>query len=147
MIVCDTLRADRLGCYGNPRNMTPHLDALAAAGTRYERAYAQSSMTMPSMAALLSGRPVDEVGVGAGNRFHIDEAVTTLAEEAQRVGLATGAVVSNFVLRAPNVETLGTRGIAQGFDHFDDELTAKERNRRIKERIGPDTTAAALAWV
>ncbi len=147
LVVCDTLRADRLGCYGNTRGTSPCLDAFAASGSVYENAYAQSSMTMPSMAALLTGRPVDEIGVGGGNRYHLAESVTTLAEVAQRSGLATGAVVSNFVLREPKHDALATRGIAQGFDHYDDEMDSKEANRRLRERVAPDTTAAALRWV
>ena len=147
LIVCDTLRADRLGCYGHTRGTTPNLDAFAAKGCIYERAYAQSSMTMPSMAALLTGRPVDEIGVEGGNRYHLDESVTTLAEVAQQAGFVTGAVVSNFVLSKPRHESLETRGIAQGFDQFDDELTSKEANRNLFERVAPDTTETVLGWV
>lgn len=56
LVVLDTLRADRLGCLGNPRPSSPHLDALAREGVLFEGAVATSSWTLPSMAALLSGR-------------------------------------------------------------------------------------------
>lgn len=147
LVVCDTLRPDRLGCYGSTRGATPQLDAFSEDAVRYEKAFAQSSKTMPSMASLLTGRTVDEIGVGRGNRFHIAEAVDTLAEQLQRAGLVTGAVVSNPVLRAPDVEELGTRGIAQGFDHFDDDMSSREKNRALMERVAPDTTQAALGWI
>jgi len=55
LITIDTLRADYLGCYGNRRVETPNLDALAAAGTLFERAYCQAPMTPPSHAAILTG--------------------------------------------------------------------------------------------
>ncbi len=147
LIVCDTLRADRLGCYGSERAATPRLDALAAGGVRFANAYSQSSKTMPSMAALMSGRPVDEIGVGRGNRFHLAERVETLAERISTAGHPTAAVVSNPVLRLSNVRDIETRGIAQGFDVYDDAMSKNERAPDVIERTGPETTAAALRWV
>ena len=41
-IMCDQLRFDYLGCAGHPHLKTPHIDALAARGVRFERAYVQS---------------------------------------------------------------------------------------------------------
>jgi len=48
MLSIDTLRADGLGCYGNPLNTSPHIDALAQEGILFENALAQSSWTLPS---------------------------------------------------------------------------------------------------
>src|SRR5436305_11543910 len=39
LITVDTLRRDRLGAYGSSSGLTPRLDALAAAGMRYEHAF------------------------------------------------------------------------------------------------------------
>ena len=55
LISIDTLRADRLGCYGYDRDTTPALDAFAEQSVRFERAYAPSSWTLPSHVSLLSG--------------------------------------------------------------------------------------------
>jgi arylsulfatase A-like enzyme len=41
--VVDTLRADRLGAYGNTRGLTPFMDELAKRGTLFTNAYAPSS--------------------------------------------------------------------------------------------------------
>jgi arylsulfatase A-like enzyme len=60
LVVVDTLRADHLGCYGYGRPTSPVLDALAARGVLFERAYAQSSWTKPSTASLLTGRTPTE---------------------------------------------------------------------------------------
>ena len=38
LVLLDTVRADRLGCYGHERPTSPHLDALAAQGVRFEQA-------------------------------------------------------------------------------------------------------------
>lgn len=46
LISLDTLRADRLGVYGNPKNLTPNLDHLAQQSIVFENAYAQSNETL-----------------------------------------------------------------------------------------------------
>jgi arylsulfatase A-like enzyme len=55
LISIDSLRADRLSCYGNPRSTSPAIDRLATAGTRFAHAYSPSSWTLPSHATLLTG--------------------------------------------------------------------------------------------
>lgn len=52
----DTLRPDHLGCYGYHRNTSPHLDQIAAQGTRFDRVYCSDAPCLPSRAALISGR-------------------------------------------------------------------------------------------
>jgi len=47
IIVCDTLRRDFLGCYGNPWVKTPSLDALSASGVTFDRCYVGSFPTVP----------------------------------------------------------------------------------------------------
>ncbi|WP_406141444.1 sulfatase-like hydrolase/transferase [Streptomyces sp. NBC_01089] len=51
----DQLRADALGAFGNPHISTPHLDALAALGTRFDNAYVQHPVCSPSRASFLTG--------------------------------------------------------------------------------------------
>lgn len=55
LIVLDSVRADHLSCYGHERPTTPHIDRLAEAGVRYDRAYAASCWTLPSHASLFTG--------------------------------------------------------------------------------------------
>jgi len=51
----DELRADSLGAFGNPVARTPHLDALAARGTRWTEAYSQHSVCSQSRVSLFTG--------------------------------------------------------------------------------------------
>jgi arylsulfatase A-like enzyme len=55
-VMCDQLRADYLSCYGHPHLKTPNIDALAARGTRFTRAYAQSPVCGPSRMSFYTGR-------------------------------------------------------------------------------------------
>ena len=54
-IIADQLRHDFLGCYGADFLNTPNIDALAARGMRYERAYSSSPVCVPARASLLTG--------------------------------------------------------------------------------------------
>jgi len=62
LIVSDDLR-DTVGCYGNTQVKTPNLDALAARGVRFERAYAQYPVCNPSRASFLTGLRCEQTGV------------------------------------------------------------------------------------
>ena len=61
-IAVDDLRPS-MGCYGNRRMQSPHMDALAARGTLFERAYCQQAVCSPSRTSLLTGRRPDTTRV------------------------------------------------------------------------------------
>jgi len=62
IITSDEHRADALGCAGHAHVRTPHLDRLAAGGTRFTNAYTQSPMCVPARAALATGQFVHKTG-------------------------------------------------------------------------------------
>jgi arylsulfatase A-like enzyme len=135
LVTVDTLRADRLGAYGNTLGLTPRLDAHAAESVVFTAAYAPASFTVPSVSALMSGRYPQELGIWT-NESGLP-AVPTLATELHARGWRTYAVVSNVVLRRAS-------GLAAGFDVYDDTFPEREAARRWPERSAPGTTAAAL---
>src|SRR5262252_10461069 len=55
LVTIDTLRADHVGCYGYKQGKTPNIDALAADGARFERAFAVVPVTLPSHTTMLTG--------------------------------------------------------------------------------------------
>jgi arylsulfatase A-like enzyme len=136
LITVDTLRADRLATYGGAKGLTPNLDALAEESQVFLRSYAPSSFTLPSVAAILTGRYPQELGIWK-NESRLPASVATLAAELRGRGWRTAAVVSNFVLRKSS-------GLAAGFDLFDDALPQREAIRKWPERSAAHTTAAAL---
>jgi len=137
LVTVDTLRADRLGVYGNPLELTPHLDALANESIVFRHAFAPAPFTLPSLSALLTGRYPDAIGIRS-NAAVLPSSILTLAERLQTIGFRTGAVVSNFAARRQS-------GLGQGFEHYDDQMGQRETRRPIPERRAAQTTADALA--
>jgi predicted AlkP superfamily pyrophosphatase or phosphodiesterase len=71
LVTVDTLRADRVGASGYARARTPAMDALAARGTRFTRAFAPAPITLPSHASILTGRyPAGHEARHNGMRVH-----------------------------------------------------------------------------
>jgi hypothetical protein len=64
LIVLDTVRADRVSCYGNERPTTPTLDRIAKRGTLFQAAQSVAPWTIPSMASLWSGVLPSQHGAG-----------------------------------------------------------------------------------
>ena len=56
LFIADQHRADYLGCYGHPILRTPHIDSIAAQGTRFRKFYVASPVCMPNRASLMTGR-------------------------------------------------------------------------------------------
>ena len=55
LVTIDTLRADRLGCYGYSKIETPNLDKLAQRGVLFENAVTHTPLTAPSHASMFTG--------------------------------------------------------------------------------------------
>jgi arylsulfatase len=140
LISIDTLRADRLACYGGPPDVGVELCALAGRGARFEWAFATAPATAPSVASLLTARYPRSHGVSQHARSTLREGVPTLAEALRAAGYATAAFVSNPVLER-------RKRLDRGFDVYDQRMPRRERNRPgYRERAARETTDAALAW-
>ena len=115
----------------------PSIDALAAEGVTFTRAYAHTPQTLPGYTTLLTGRLPFEHGVRDDGGFVLRPEVRTLAELLRNRGFATGGAVSTFLLRS---ET----GVAQGFSFFDGRFP---ETQAAVERDGSVTAKAALTWL
>jgi uncharacterized sulfatase len=105
-----------LGCYGNPIVKTPHVDALARRGLRFDRAYCQSPVCNPSRASFCTGLRPDSTKVyGNGHAMddHAPEGVPFIADALKRNG-ATTAQIGKLVHRWD-----AARRFAHGFDRIE----------------------------
>jgi arylsulfatase len=91
LIMCDELRFDALGCYGNPLVQTPNIDRLAEEGVLLEHYFSQSPVCQPSRATLATGRYPHVHGV-RWNWYDLDPREITLQAVLSAAGYETWAV-------------------------------------------------------
>ncbi len=144
LVTIDTLRADRVGCYGRADAGTPTLDRLAAEGVRFDAAQSTAPITLPAHASILTGRSLPGHGVLSNSGFALAESIPNLADVLREAGYATGGFVSTKLLSAK-------AGFGHGFEQFDDRITLAPSRRGgvtgFPERAGDETLAAAMAWL
>lgn len=143
LITIDTIRADRLGCYGYVKGETPALDALAKRGVLFEQAFTAVPSTLPSHTSILTGLDPPEHGVRENDGFKLRDDVTTLAEVFKKKGYRTGAFIGAFVLDS-------LFNLDQGFDVYDDDLGSPTQGNDHgveQERRGDKVVDSALAWL
>jgi arylsulfatase A-like enzyme/Flp pilus assembly protein TadD len=142
LISIDTLRADRLPAYGYAKVRTPNIDAFAAQGVLFERAYAHAPQTLPAHASILSGDLPFEHGLRDNIGFTLAPGRWSVQGALRERGWPTAGFVSAYVLRAQT-------GIGQGFDTYDSELPAASGEMSIGQvqRPGEATVTAAGEWL
>ncbi len=141
LITIDTLRADRLSCYGSQFPKTPHIDSLAERGVLFSRAFANTSTTLPSHTNILLGTTPLYHGVHENLNFVVSEELLTLAEHLKSHGFTTGAFVGAYALDS-------RFGLSQGFDTYDDDYARTHSvNPATLERKAEEVVANALAWL
>jgi len=138
VISIDTLRSDRLPAYGYTNVETPAIDALAADGILFERAYSNVPLTLPAHVSLLTGLLPPEHGVRNNVGYRYDAAKHPPITAALRAaGYETAGVVSSYVLR-------GNTGLTAAFDFYDDAI-ASEANVALGRLQRPGTTSLEVA--
>jgi len=96
MIAIDTLRADRLGCYGyNKPNMTPHIDQLAKDGVLFERCIAENNVTQSSFVTMMTGKSPYQHGIVNMKPTTIPSRLIPLSQILRKNGYRTAAVDCN----------------------------------------------------
>ena len=143
LITIDTLRADHLGCYGYKQIKTPNIDALAADGVRFERAFAVVPVTLPSHTSMLTGTYPMLSGMHDFSGNKLSPLQPTLASVLKAAGYQTGAVIASAVLDS-------RFGLNQGFDFYYDHFDFSrldEANLDEMERPGNVVADVALDWL
>ncbi len=123
-ILADDLGYRELGCYGQKKIRTPHLDRLATEGMRLTQHYTGAPVCAPARCVLMTGRHLAHAEI-RGNRdsgngrvfpgqWPLSEHAITIAEALKTAGYATGAF-GKWGLGPSN--TSGSP-IKQGFDRY-----------------------------
>jgi arylsulfatase A-like enzyme/Flp pilus assembly protein TadD len=119
------------------------MDGLAAAGVRFENAYAQAPITLPSHAVILTGTYPMFNGVRDFTSPGLPQNIPTLAEMLTRKGYHTAAFVSSYALNS-------MWGLNRGFEVYDDNLglePGRSSDIFLVERRGDRTVDRLLAWL
>jgi arylsulfatase A-like enzyme/thioredoxin-like negative regulator of GroEL len=141
LVTIDTLRADRVGCYGASEAHTPNLDTIAARGVRFEVAVSPAPLTLPAHASLMTGLDPPGHGVRHNSVHRLGEDIPTLAEHLRTAGYATAAFVGALVLDR-------RFGLDRGFDHYDDAVGDRVSGPTgFPERPADAVVDAALTWL
>lgn len=143
LVTIDTLRADRVGAYGDPYAQTKTIDSLAKEGVLFREAHSLSPLTLPSHSSILTGLYPSEHGVRDNAGFVLDDTVQTIAETLHAQGYTTSAFVSAFVLEH-------SWGLAQGFDLYHDPFHPTDLSKVSAlgeaQISSADTINAAQSW-
>ena len=125
LLTIDTLRADRLGCYGFERPITPNIDRLAAAGIRFENAITGGSWTQAAFPVILTSTYASMYGGCLGP---LSPARPSPIEALANNGYRTGGFTTSPLLSK-------TYGYDRGFTHFE-ELDPGESESFLKRMKG-----------
>lgn len=111
-IMTDDHTVREMGCYGADLPPTPNLDRIAAAGTRFDRAFCTNALCAPSRATVLTGCFSHTHGIrgnseGADAVEELNPDLATFPERLQAAGYRTGLVGKYHIRQAP-----------RGFDHW-----------------------------
>ena len=137
LIVADDLGWGELGCYGQRKIRTPHLDQLASEGLRFAQFYAGAPVCAPSRCTLLTGKHNghgavrDNAEVQPEGQMALPAEELTFAEALRAQGYRTG-VFGKWGLGAPGSEGAPN---AQGFDEFFGYLCQREAHNFYPDHL------------
>ncbi|MFO8058069.1 MAG: sulfatase [bacterium] len=139
-ITVDTLRADRLGCYGYKHDTSPHIDEFVKKGVVFDDATCNIPLTTPSFASLFTSRYPHQVG-SIRNGIPMVDGVKPLASMFKENGYYTAAILSNWPLKAH------LSNLQQGFDLYEDSFEQKRYLFINDERDAETVSDLALKWL
>ncbi len=143
LITIDTLRADRIGCYGFRQVETPAINSFASRGVKFERCIATTPLTLPSHTSILTGTLPLFHGVRDNGGFIVPPELTTIAEIFKEQGYATAAFVGAYVLDSK-------WGLDQGFEYYFDRFDLSKFEKislGTVQRPANEVMDQALKWL
>lgn len=142
LVTVDTLRADRLGCYGRAGAETPAMDGLAREGLLFRQAFTSVPLTLPAHATLLTGLEPAAHGLVDNGMSARDLGAPTLAERLSGAGYDTAAFVAAHVLNR-------IFGLDRGFRLYDDGPPDVDETEGFFHGVADASgrVEAAVAWL
>jgi arylsulfatase A-like enzyme len=144
LVTIDALRADHVSAYGYPRRTTPNIDALAARGVRFERAYCPTPHTSYSVTSMMTGKYMKPLLALAPA-----DASETWPVQLRRYGYRTAAFYPPAVFFIDEHRFTRMRDENLGFEYYKEEYARPELRRAQIERylsLAPPGTPLFL-WV
>lgn len=114
LVQADDLGYGELGCYGQRRIRTPHIDALAASGQRFSQNYSGTALCSPSRYSLLTGQHTGHTVI-RNNEGAVRPDDVTVADVLRGAGYATALIGKWGLNGSPGTATWPT---GKGFDEF-----------------------------
>ena len=111
LIINDTLRSDRLGCYGYPAPVSPSFDSLAREGIQFSSVMTQCSWTRPSIGSMLTSNYPRTVGIFRETEEILPDRFLTLPEALDKNGYTTIGINTN-----PHLNKVFN--FHQGYNHY-----------------------------
>jgi len=139
-VICDQLRADHLGYAGNPMVRTPHIDALASAGTVFDRAYVNNPVCMPNRSTMMTGRMPSAHGVIFNDRS-LEPDTTTFVSQLREAGWRTALIGKSHLQHGESRNAIVDLGKPPGrVSLFADGWDTIEHDERYErgEAVAPD---------
>ncbi len=138
LITLDTTRLDHMGYAGCSFAQTPVIDGIAKSGAAFFEAQSHVPLTLPSHATIMTGCLPTTLNLRV-NGLKLNDEIPTLATILKKNGYTTIAVVASVILARD-------RGLARGFDVYDDHMTMVPRGGGPpEERRAEEVTNAALS--
>ncbi|MEZ5640041.1 MAG: sulfatase-like hydrolase/transferase [Burkholderiaceae bacterium] len=136
VFMTDQQRADLLGCAGHPVLKTPHIDAVAARGVRFERFYVANPVCMPNRASLMTGRASSVHGVRC-NGMPLPLEQVTFVELLAAAGYATTLVgkahLQNMTGSPPILQRPAPNASMQRLDGLDQAVRTRHADARYQQ--------------
>ncbi len=141
VVVLDTVRADRIGVYGDALAITPTLDTLAREGVLFEQAIAAAPSTLVSHTSMFTGNYAHRHGVPR-NDYGVSDENDMLPEVLGRAGFETAAFLGAIPLGSHS-------NFPQGFDTLDEAFSLHRKEDKVGQtmRPGTDVNAAVRAFL
>jgi arylsulfatase A-like enzyme len=126
LFITDQHRVDYLSCYGHPVLKTPHIDSIAARGTRFTRFYVATPVCMPNRATLMTGR-MPSVHGARSNGSPLPLHSNTFVDALRAAGYATALVGKSHLQNFTEFPAMLKRAPARAGDQVLDASFAEAR--------------------